>query len=216
MKKRKLVIWGTSGHASVVADIVRSQGEYEVAGFLDDANPERVDTEFCGVPVLGGHERLDALLQGGIGRLIFGFGDREARLRLSELARAKGFVIATAIHPKAVLASDVTVGAGTVVAAGAVVNPGAKIGENAIINTHASVDHDCVVGDGAHICPGVCLAGHVSVGRAAWVGIGATVSDRVRIGAEATIGAGAVVLTDIPNKVVAYGVPARIMRRVGP
>lgn len=212
--KRKLVIWGASGHASVVADIFRLRGEYEIAGFLDDTNPG--EAEFCGAPVLGGREQLDTLLRRGIGCLILGFGNCEARLRLSELARAKGFTIATAIHPRAVVASDVTIGYGTVVAAGAVVNPGAKIGHDVIINTCASVDHHCVVEDGAHIAPGAHLAGSVSVGRAAWVGIGATVVDRARIGAGATIGAGAVVVDDIPDGVVACGVPATTKRKVGP
>ncbi len=210
----KLVIWGTSGHASVVADVVRSRGEYEVAGFLDDTNPERIGTEFRGAPILGGQEQLDALLRRGIRYLILAFGNCKARLRLSELARAKGFAIATAIHPTAVIASDVTVGDGTLIAAGAVVNPGTRIGDNVIINTRASVDHDCVVGDGAHICPGTTLAGHVTVGRAAWVGIGATVLDQVWIGAGATIGAGAVVVNDIPDDMVAYGTPARVVRKV--
>lgn len=214
--KRKLVIWGASGHASVVADILRSRGEYEIAGFLDDTTPARGDGEFCGAPVLGGREQLDTLPRMGIEHLIFGFGNCEARLRLSELARAKGFTIATAIHPRAVVASDVTVGYGTVVAAGAVVNPGAKIGHDVIINTCASVDHDCVVGDGAHISPGAHLAGGVSVGRGAWVGIGAAVVDRARIGAGTTIGAGAVVVDDIPEGVVASGVPARTRRKVTP
>jgi UDP-N-acetylbacillosamine N-acetyltransferase len=214
--KRKLVIWGASGHASVVADIVRSRGEYEIAGFLDDTSPGRSDAEFCGASILGGREQLDTLLREGIDHLIFGFGNCEARLRLSGLARAKGFTIATAIHPGAVVASDVTVGYGTVVAAGAVINPGAQIGNNVIVNTCASVDHHCVVGDGAHICPGARLAGNVSVGRAAWIGIGATVVDHARIGARATIGAGAVVVDDMPDGVVAYGVPARAMRKVKP
>jgi acetyltransferase EpsM len=95
-----------------------------------------------------------------------------------------------------------------------IVNPAATIGENVILNTAASVDHDCVVADGAHIAPGVHLGGGVHIGRGAWVGIGATVRDHVTIGDECVIGAGAVVLQDIPARVVAYGVPARISKQI--
>ena len=214
--KEKLVIWGTSGHASVVADILRLQGNYEIVGFIDDVNPERAGSKFGGADVLGGREKLDYLRREGMRHLIFGFGDCEGRLRLARLAREKGFRLATAIHPSAVVAADVVIGAGTVVAAGAVINPGATIGENVIVNTCASVDHDCRVEDGAHVCPGVRLAGNVVVGRAAWVGIGATVVDRARIGAAAIIGAGAVVVDDIPDGVVARGVPARVIKKVRP
>ena len=37
----QVVIWGASGHAKVVADILRKSRRYEVAGFLDDVDPQR-------------------------------------------------------------------------------------------------------------------------------------------------------------------------------
>jgi UDP-N-acetylbacillosamine N-acetyltransferase len=200
----------------VVADIVRLRGDYEIVGFIDDVNPERAGSKFGGADVLGGRERLEHLRQDGVGYLLLGFGNCEARLELARLVREKGFRLATAVHPSAVVAADAVIGAGTVVAAGAVINPGATIGENVIVNTCASVDHDCRVEDGAHVCPGVRLAGNVFVGRAAWVGIGATVVDRTRIGSGAIIGAGAVVVDDMPDGVVARGVPARVIRTVRP
>lgn len=211
----KLVIWGASGHALVVADIIRLNGEYELVGFIDDVNPDRRGSEFCGLPILGGKEQLDGLKRRGVDHVLLGFGNCEARLRLAGLVTARGYHLAKAIHPSAVVAGDVSVGDGTVIAAGAIINPGTHIGENVIINTAASVDHECTVEDGAHVCPGAHLAGRVHVGRAAWVGIGATVIDRVRIGDGAFIGAGAVVLKDVPSGVTAYGVPARTVKLNG-
>jgi UDP-N-acetylbacillosamine N-acetyltransferase len=101
-----------------------------------------------------------------------------------------------------------------VIAAGAVVNPGTRIGISVIINTSASVDHECMIADAAHICPGAHLAGRVVVGEATQVGIGATIIERVRIGSGSVIGAGAVVIRDLPDRVVACGVPASIRRTV--
>lgn len=211
---RKLVIWGASGHALVVADIIRLRAEYEIIGFLDDVNPDRKNTRLCGSRILGGREQLAHLREQGVDHIIFGFGDCDARLKLSELVQELGFSLATAIHPRATVAADVSIGAGTVIQAGSVVKPEVCIGENVIINSCVSVGHDCIIEDGAHICPGVCLGGWVRVGRAAWVGIGSTVIERVCIGPGSLIGAGAVVLSDIPGGVVAYGVPARIVREI--
>ena len=211
--KPKLVIWGASGHARVVADIIRAEQSYEIAGFLDDQNPERAQTEFCGTLILGGQEQLEGLLKRGISHLIVAVGDCQARLRLSALAQSIGFKLATGIHPRATIAADVHIGDGTVIMAGAVINPGAHIGENVIINTCASVDHDCVIEDGVHISPGGRLAGNIIAGRAAWIGIGATIINGIRIGAGAIIGAGSIVLRDIPDDVCAYGVPAKIIKR---
>jgi len=212
--RKKLVIWGASGHALVVADAARLGDEYEIAGFIDDVHPGRNGEEFRGAVILGGRERLDVLSSQGVNNLVFGFGDCRARLELAEFARRKGFRLATVIHPRAFVAADASVGCGTVILAGAIVNPATRIGENVIVNTSASVDHECLIEDGAHIGPGVHLGGRVRVGRAAWIGIGATVIDRSSIGAEAVIGAGAVVVADIPDGVLAYGIPARVIKRV--
>lgn len=208
--KPKVVLWGASGHAKVVADIIRREGKLELVGFLDDRNPQIKGAPFCGARVLGGGEVLDALLSDGVRQMILAFGDCSARLTLADRVRSAGFVLATALHPDAIIAADVRIGSGTVVMAGAVLNPGTTIGENGIVNTGAIVDHDCRLADGVHICPGAVLAGAVSVGRGSWVGVGATVRDHITIGSDVVVGAGALVLSDIPDGVVAYGVPAKV------
>src|SRR2546426_10688949 len=122
MSEVSLVIWGASGHALVVADIVRLVGQYEVVGFLDDVNVTRRKREFCGAPILGGREQLPRLPNLGVRHLILGFGKCRARLELSLLVRQHGLSLATAIHPRATVATDVCVGPGTVIAAGGGVN----------------------------------------------------------------------------------------------
>jgi UDP-N-acetylbacillosamine N-acetyltransferase len=210
----RIVIWGASGHALVVADIVRLSAMYEIVGFLDDIDPGRHNTKFHGIPILGGREQLDRLRESGVEYLIVGIGDCAARLKLAGVAREKGFSLATAIHPRATIAADVEIGPGTMVAAGAVINPGSRIGANVIINTSASVDHECVIEDGAHIGPGVNLGGNVTVGSGTWIGIGAKVQHRIVIGARSIVGAGAVVLHDVPEETVAFGVPAEVKRKI--
>jgi acetyltransferase EpsM len=212
-KATTVAIWGASGHALVVADIIRQTPGLTLVGFLDEVHPERRGSAFAGLTVLGGAASLPRLRDQGVTHIALGFGHNLGRLRVGDLVRAEGFALLTAVHPRAILAPDVVVGEGTVVAAGAVINPAARVGRCAIINTLAGVDHECVIGDGAHVCPGVRLAGAVQVGRAAWVGIGSTVKEKVSIGAGALIGAGSVVLSDIADGATAYGVPARVIQR---
>ncbi len=209
----RLVIWGASGHASVVADIVRLSGDYEIAGFLEDGHPS-LHVKFCGSMILGGTEQLDDLRATGLSRLILAIGDCRARMRLADIATNKGFTLATAIHPRATIAAGVCVGAGTVIAAGAVLNPGTRVGSNVIINTSATVDHNCEIADGAHVGPGCHVGGWARIGSETWLGIGAIVRDRIVIGRRTVVGAGAVVVRDLSDDVVAYGVPAKVVRRV--
>jgi len=198
----------------VVADIVRLQGIYRIFGFLDDVDSSRHGAEFCGASILGGEKQLGLLLNKGVKHILLGFGDCKMRLELTGSLQSRGFSLPVAVHPKAIVAEDVTLGSGTVIAGGAVVNPGTRIGSSVIINTSASVDHECIIGDAAHICPGVHLAGRVLVGQATQIGIGTIVVDRVSIGARTFIGAGALVINDIPDNVVAYGIPASIKKRI--
>jgi UDP-N-acetylbacillosamine N-acetyltransferase len=209
-----LLIYGAGGHARVVADIARLCGQHAVVGFLDDVNRDRHGLPFEEASILGGLDHLDALRAQGIRDLFIAIGDCGDRLRLAETASRAGFVCPTLVHPGAVVAASATLGEGTVVVAGGIVNPGARVGAQVIVNTAASVDHDCVVADGAHIACGARLAGGVHVGRGAWIGLGAVIRERVRVGAFSIVGAGAVVLNDVPDGVVVYGCPAKVIRHV--
>lgn len=210
--KTKVVVFGAGGHAKVAADILRLRG-FEVCGFIDEPNPQRRGEIFCGATVLGGRDQLPPLRAQGVKHAFVGFGHNEHRKNAGEFLIAQGFELLRAIHPSAILGAGVTIGAGSLIAAGAVVNPSTTIGLHVIVNTCASVDHDCIVEDGASIGPGARLAGQIFVGRGAHIGIGASIIERKRIGAGSIVGAGAVVIADVPDGVVVAGVPARIIKQ---
>ncbi len=206
------MIWGASGHAKVVTEIIRLQGEFQIVGYLDNINPDRWHSTFCGAQILGGEEQLENLKKDGIENIIIAFGDCKARLEIGNVVKQKGFRLATAIHPNSIISPSISIKPGTVITAGAIINPGSVIGESVILNTASSVDHDCVIGDGAHICPGVHLAGNVSVGMGTWIGIGTSIIEKISIGSSSFIGAGSVVVDNVPDGVLAFGNPAKVIR----
>lgn len=212
--RQKLVIWGAASQAKLVADIIRLRDEYEIVGFVDNINPQRKGSAFCGASILGGEEALDDLLQRGVNHLICAFSDNRGRLRLAAVARARGFLLASAIHPGTIIARDVPIGAGTVIHAGAVVNTEARLGENVVVATSASVEHECTIEDGAWINCGVHLGGKVTVGQATTLEVGTITAGGLRIGADSVVGAGSLVLHDIPDGVLAYGAPVKVIREI--
>ena len=56
------------------------------------------------------------------------------------------------------------------------------------------------------------IAKGIFIGNEAWIGAGVIVQDGCTIGESTIIGAGAVVNTDLPAKVIAVGLPARVLR----
>ena len=72
---------------------------------------------------------------------------------------------------------------------GAVINADARVGRNSIVNTGAIVEHDCLIGDHAHIAPRVALGGAVKVGDFALIGSGAVALPGAAIGENAIVGA---------------------------
>ena len=206
---RDIVIVGAGGHARVVLDVIRHSDKFNARGFLDTVDRDRHGTMHDGLPVLGGEEMFAQLISDGVEYAVVGFGDIPARQQVAERLTLIGFTLATLVHPAAIIANGVSIGAGTVIFAGAIINPGTYIGNNVIINTAATLDHDCVIQDHAHIGPGAHLAGNVTVGERTLIGVGAAVMPNIKIANDVTVGVGAAVVRDIPRGVTVVGVPAR-------
>ncbi|MBT0653124.1 acetyltransferase [Geomobilimonas luticola] len=207
--KEKIFVFGASGHAKVVIDVIEQQGVYDIA-FLADDDPALKGTHIYGYPVIGGKADL---LASGIKRGIVAIGSNKARSSVAAWLSGNGCELVSAIHPSAQLARGVTIGNGTVVMAGAVINSDTSIGFDVIVNTRASIDHDCIIGSGVHIAPGVTLCGTVAVGAGSFVCAGSTIIPNLTIGSNVTVGAGSTVIRDVPDKVTVVGSPAKVVKK---
>ena len=88
------------------------------------------------------------------------------------------------------------------------------IGDFVSINRHVSIGHHTTISDYCSINPGVNIAGNVSIGEGTTIGMGTNILHTVKIGKNSIIGAGSVVTKDIPDNVVAYGSPCKIIREI--
>ena len=124
------------------------------------------------------------------------------------------------VHPSAVLIGDVIVGARAYVGPGAclrgdfgriVVEAGANVQDTCML--HGFPGKDTVAGAESTIGHGAVLHG-CAIGRGALVGMNAVVNDNAEVGEEAMVAALAFVKAEqkIPPRVVAAGIPARVVR----
>ncbi|KAG2483383.1 hypothetical protein HYH03_017735 [Edaphochlamys debaryana] len=103
------------------------------------------------------------------------------------------------------------------------IHPAASLGRGIMLDhaTGVVIGETAVVGDNVSMLHRVTLGGsgsgrgvrHPRIGHGVLLGAGAVVLGPVKVGSGAKVGAGSVVLTDLPDHVVAVGVPARVVRR---
>lgn len=208
---RLSLIVGAGAQGRVILDTWRQQFPSRTFAFLDD-DTQLWGSDIDGAKVLGGISRL-SLLEG---EAVLAIGNNVVRRKLATAWKDVPIQWAKVIHPSAVVMPSASVAPGAVIFANAVVNTRASVGEHVVVNTGAIVEHDCILERFASVSPGVCMAGRVQVGEGAFLSTGATLCPRVRVGAGTVVGAGAVVVTDLPEGVLAYGVPARVVRELGP
>lgn len=197
----KKILYGASGHAKVIIDVIKSNNE-DIYCIIDD-NPKT--NEVFNIPV----KRVDQLLFEKSNSFLVAIGNNKLR---KKIVSDNDFNYFTAIHEKTIIASSVEIGGGTVVMPNVVINAEAKIGKHCIVNTSAVVEHECILSDFVHVSPNASIAGNVTIGEGTQVGIGACVIQGVKIGKWVTIGAGTVIIKDVPDYAVVVGNPGKIIK----
>lgn len=164
----KVLVYGSLLMGAVVRSLVEDCG-HEFAGFIDDINP--------GANVLGPFEAVRASHPAGAFACVnaIGYRDLATRRRVSERIRGAGYQTPTLVHPRAYLASSVTVASGALIMATASIDHRVKIEADVVVWPSATVSHDSTIGGNTFLSPAAIICGDCRVGRDCFVGAGAVV-----------------------------------------
>ena len=191
-------LYGASGHAKVVIDILKRSNKSIGLIFDDNQSIKNIldikviNTDF---------DKEDE-------EFIITVGNNKTRKQIAERINKH---YGKAIHPNAIIDPTVKIDGGTVIMAGSVINSSTKIGKHCIINTSSSIDHDCNLEDFIHISPNATICGGITIGEGSHIGAGAIVIPNIKIGKWCAIGAGAVIIKDVPDGVTVVGNPGRVV-----
>jgi len=211
---KNIVLIGGGNQAHYTIDIIHKEDKYNIVGIIDSIH--NVGSDRFGYKILGRQEDIKNIIKeyniyGGI----ISIGDNWVRHSVSEYIKnlIPLFKFVNAIHPSVIIGENVEIGEGVVMMAGCIINPKSKIGNFTFFATGAQVDHDCNICDYASISAGSVTGGYVTLGKYSAITLGVTVIDRLNIGENTVVGAGSLVLKNLPNDVLAYGNPCKIIRK---
>ena len=210
---KNIVLIGGGNQAHYTIDIINKERKYNIVGIIDSIHD--VGSNRFGYKVLGRQEDIIKLkeqynIEGGI----ISIGDNWVRYYISSQIKKEipDFNFVNAIHPSVVIGDNVQLGEGVVMMAGCIINPKSKIGDFTFFATGAQVDHDCDIKNYSSISAGSITGGYVTLGEFSAITLGVTVVDRLKIGKNTVIGAGSLVIKDLPDNVLVYGNPCKVIR----
>jgi sugar O-acyltransferase (sialic acid O-acetyltransferase NeuD family) len=208
-----LVLIGGGNQAHYTIDIINKEGKYNIIGIIDSI--EEIGTYKFGYKIIGRQENLKNLIEEyNIDCGIISIGDNWSRYYVSKklLELVPNFKFVNAIHPSVIIGDNVKLGVGVVAMAGVIFNPKSIIGDFTFFATGAQIEHDCVINDYASVSAGSITGGFVKINKFSAITLGVVIMDRIEIGENTVVGSSSLVTKNLPDDVLAYGNPAKIIR----
>jgi len=199
-KNENVVLIGSGGHAVVISEIFQLSFSGNITVVERNGNKRYLEVH---------QDYSDRFKLKEDHCFHVGLGDNGSRQELQLELEKDGFLIISAIHPRAVVSKSSILGKGVAIMANAVINPFVTLGDGVIINTGAILDHHTSVGSYSHIAPGVSIAGNCRIGSKVMIGVGTSISNDIVIVDNVIVGAGAVVVKSILEPGTYVGVPAK-------
>ncbi|MGB5171169.1 acetyltransferase [Eudoraea sp.] len=211
---KNIIIFGASGHGSVVLDCIEKEGRYKVVGFMDSYKKKGLIIN--GYKILGNEFDLPFVIEKySVTGVFVAVGDNWVRKilidRITKINPNIRFI--SVVHPSASIGKDVEIGNGTVIMPGVIVNANTVIKDFCILNTNASLDHDGYMDDFSSLAPGVVIGGNLWLGKFSALSLGCKVVENITVGKHSIVGAASLVSDDVADYVTVYGSPARVISK---
>lgn len=206
----KLYIVGAGNVGGYIAYHAEEMGEYKLCGFLDD-DETKLGNEIYHLPVIGNVGYLLNTTK-EVAVVIAIANSVVKKFIVNKLSQNKLIRFPAFIHPSVWIGKNVKVGDGAIIYPGVTINYEAFIGNFVTINMNSTIGHNCNLMDYSTLSPGVDCGGFTQLGEQSFLGIGSSTLQSVKIGQNTIIGGGAMVIDDIPDNVIAAGVPAKVIK----
>lgn len=210
------IIFGAGGFAKVVTNLFNQiescrsdNASNSIVGYVDEGlGSEDTGSKFLRKPIYSSLEHAASELDSF--RVIVALGSPASRRAAFDKCQRLGLELFGLIHPMAILAPGVEIGAGIIVMPYVVVEPDVSIGSNAVLNKLVTVGHDTVIGENSVIHSNTSIAGDCLISSGVLIGQCVSIRQGVSVGENSIVGAGASQLSNVPSNRVSIGVPGKL------
>ena len=210
----KIVLIGGGTQLSYSIDIIEKQKLHTIVGIVD--SEKNIGEKLYGYEVIGRQGNIEQLsVKFKFEGCVITIGDNFTRkLIYDEISQnVPEIKWPNAIHPSVIIGKNVSMGIGILAMAGVIINTNARLGDFSNFYTRCNIEHDCEIGDFVSVSAGVVLGGKVEIGKYSAITLNATVFDRVKIGENVVVGAAALITKNVPDNVLIYGNPGKVIRK---
>jgi len=212
---KKIVIIGAGGFArelKMLIDIInKEKKQYDFAGYLVSDINKLIETDSKD-EVIGDFSWFND--QDEKIATALGIGHPKARLNIANTLSNSfdNIDFPPIIHPNVIYdSSTCLIEKGVIVCASTILTVNVKLEKFSMLNLACTVGHEAIIGAGSVLNPTVNVSGGVKIGESVLIGTGAQVLQYLSIGDNSTVGAGACVTKNLPNNVIAVGIPAKVI-----
>ena len=207
VNSHKVLIFGVSQYAALVASYLESETEHELIGYVVDDEYYN-NTDFMNKPVF----RMSEAMKMPISEVHFfcaiGYKSMRTRKLIFHKIKQAGYRFISIISESAYCDSSAKIGENSIIMPNVVVERNVVIGVNNVIWSNSTICHDSRVDNHCFIAANTTVGGNVVVGEISFLGFSSTVLQEINCASETLLGAMSL-LTENSQKNTKYkGIPA--------
>lgn len=211
---KKIIIFGATGFAGIVAEYINSTNFAKVVAFTIDMDFIKGKKTFENLPLVP-FDNLEKHYNPADYEMLIPISPASRLKHLNSIkfheAQSKGYNLFSFVHPTAFVADSALIGKNVIIFPHAIVEPRAIINDGVLVRSAGYVSHETEIGAFSYLAPRVAFSGKIKTGEHCFFGTNSTIRDNIVIGDDVIVGAGATVLKNLPNETVLKAAESKIL-----
>lgn len=211
---KKIIIFGDTSFAGIVAEYIHADTADKVIAYTIDAGFIDGRSTFEGLPLIP-FEELIQFYSPKTHHLLVALSAAAGKKHLNsnkiKQVKSLGYPLYSFIHSTAFIAPSAKIGENVLIFPHAIIEPRVKIQDGVFVRSGAYVSHETEIGAYSYLAPKATFSGKVVTGDHCFFGTNSTIRDRVTIGHDVIVGAGAVVLHNLKNEAVIKAAESKLL-----